>query len=246
MKGLVQKITIFFLFSLLTTFFSCSSSFSSPWCLSGPFHLSFLLVACASLEEKRVDDLKSTWFDNFATSLKFRNVGVPNVGTGPYNNGLWTVFGFLKSQRQNPPSMVFRAGQVNAFPDDLFDEAVVALTRANMADLQANNVDFKRFFDDSVSKLCTRIPLRLPPDLSVDTQPGNEPVVFKGLRMEDQNIASNDALIKLLEKLDLQQQRSEVMRYQLFTVDSNIYKRIYKVVILVNSFSKYDIFLQSM
>lgn len=142
--------------------------------------------------------------------------------------------------------MVFRAGQVNAFPDDLFDEAVVALTRANMADLQANNVDFKRFFDDSVSKLCTRIPLRLPPDLSVDTRPGNEPVVFKGLRMEDQNIASNDALIKLLEKLDLQQQRSEVMRYQLFTVDSNIYKRIYKVVILVNSFSKYDIFLQSM
>eukprot|EP00808_Paulinella_micropora_P020848 g629.t1 len=122
-----------------------------------------------SVEEKRADDLKSTWFDNFATSLKFRNVGVPNVGSGPYNNGLWTVFGILKSQRQNPPSMVLRAGQILTFTSEFTRPCTIEAGSGASSSSQQNTIVFKSPFphhsehvynmeveDDSPSPLPTK------------------------------------------------------------------------------------------
>ena len=171
----------------------------------------------------------STWFDNFATSLKFRNVGVPNLGVGPYNNGLWTVVGVIQSQLLQPPSLSWNDCKRNAFPDDLFEQAVTKLTRSKMHELQRKNPDFLQFFQHSASKQSVRIPLRLPANLSTDNDAENKGTVFFGVRMEDQNITSNDALIRFLQKLTAEQRREEEPRYKLYTVDSNIYKRILKV-----------------
>jgi len=183
----------------------------------------------ARQNEARTDVIWSTWFDNFATSLKFRNVGVPNLGVGPYNNGLWTVVGVIQSQRAQPPSLIWNDCKKNVFPDDLFANPVTNLTRSLMHELQTSNPEFLQFFQHSPSKDSNRIPLRLPCSLTTDNDPANKETVFFGVRMEDQNIASNDALVRFLQSLAAQRRQDDQPRYKLYTVDSNIYKRILKV-----------------
>jgi len=179
-------------------------------------------------DEKKNNTLQSFWFDNFATSLKFRNVGVPTMASGPYNEGLWTVMGRLVSPLPKP-NLDLRQDKP-AFPLDLFSDDIVAFTRQEMQDLEENNGSIHKFFPHSMSKNSVRVPLQLRQAVAESNEEDRNEVMFFANKLDPRNVAKNDTIIRLLEEFHSRRRGRETQEYELFTVDSNVYKRIMKVV----------------